>query len=49
LIKDLLEVTPEDGLVLFFGGHVSLLLPTPLRLGRAVAPLMLPPEEAWRI
>jgi hypothetical protein len=39
LIKDLLEVTPEAGLVLF-SGHVSLLLPElPLPLGRAVAPL----------
>ena len=29
LVGDLLDVTPEDGLVLF-SGHVSLLLPNPL-------------------
>jgi hypothetical protein len=36
LVADLLDVTPEDGLILF-GGQFPLLLPETLPLGRAVA------------
>jgi hypothetical protein len=49
MIPDLLDVTPEDGLVFFFGGHAFLLLANPLSLGRVMALLMLPAQEAWRI
>jgi hypothetical protein len=37
LVPSLLQVTPEGGLVLFFGGHSFLLLPEPLPLGRVMA------------
>jgi hypothetical protein len=48
-MSDLLDVTSEEGLVLF-GGHVSLPLcqPASFGVGRRTNE-MLPAEEAWRI
>src|SRR5215217_4275884 len=52
LVADLLGVAVEDGLVLFSGGHVSLLLYHPalhIQNGPRSTTEMLPAQEAWRI
>jgi hypothetical protein len=49
LVRDLLDVTPDDGLVLFFGRHDAPPYREALPLGWDAAPLMLPAQEAWRI
>src|SRR3712207_8314790 len=45
LVRDLLDVTPDDGLVLFFGRHDAPPYREALPLGWDAAPLMLRSEE----